>query len=56
MEVWDRILEKGIRKVGMRWVVWRVRERCSWSKVLVSEDWTMKRMQRGRGGLDLEGP
>lgn len=54
--VWARIEEKGRRKVGIRWWVWRWVDRASWSKMLFSEDWTMKRMHCGSLGEVLGGP
>lgn len=56
MCVWERVAEKGRRKVGIEWVVWRSYSRWRWSKTLRSGDWTMKIMQRSRGGVDLDGP
>lgn len=56
MEVQFRIEEKGRRKVGIRWVVIKSEERASWSKMLFSIAWTMKRMQSGRDGICFGGP
>lgn len=54
--VWSSMAEKARRNVGMLYAVWRGVERASWSKILDSGTVTMKRMQRGREGEDLEGP
>lgn len=55
-EVWSSMEEKARRKVGMPAVIWSGVESASWSKILDSGIVTMKRMQRGREGEDLEGP
>ena len=56
MLVWERIAEKGRRKVGVECLFWSSYSRWRWSKTLRSDDWTMKIMQRGSGGVDLEEP